>query len=91
MNISDNDPECPGLANALEKARIVIPYPDYTGVIVWYGGTTVSILNAMGCTIDIHEVGTISEPEVRERMESFMAQVTERFDSEQSETDLDSN
>lgn len=66
---------CPGLVKALENSKIVIAFPDYTAVVVWYGDKKVHILNPMGCVIDIQDIDTDSEPEVRQRMEAFIERI----------------
>ncbi len=82
MNDSDKAPQCPGLAEALKNSKIVLPFPDYTAILVWYGGTNVHILDGMGCTLSTQDIGTNVETEVRQRMEAFIEKLNEHLDEE---------
>lgn len=70
---------CPGLVKALEDAKIILPFPDYSGLVVWYGDSNVHIINPMGCIVGTHNIQTDFEPEVRQRMETFIERVRERI------------
>lgn len=68
---------CKGLLAVLLDSKASRPFPNHTGVVVWYGDTKIYAFDSIGCPIGEVELSPELQKDIPKALDKFIERLRE--------------